>query len=134
MERTFALIKPDAVKEKLAGKIIEIIELNGFNIIGLRKELLTKEQVSEFYAVHSQRSWFPEMVAMMTSGPVVLMALEKKEAISEWRTLMGSTNPADAQVGTIRKMFGRNMGANATHGSDSSETAQQELSFFFPKI
>lgn len=134
MELTFALIKPETVKEKLTGKIVELIELNGFAIKGLRKELLTNEQVHTFYAVHSHRPWFGEMVAMMTAGPVVLMALEKENAVNDWRLLMGATNPAESAVGTLRKMFGKNMGSNALHGSDSQQTAQEEVVFFFPKL
>ena len=134
MEKTFAIIKPDAVKDGLTGRILDIIELNKFNIIGMKKEHLSKVQVETFYAIHKERSWFGEMVNAMIASPVILLALEKQNAIADWRLLMGATNPAEAQPGTLRKMFGKNVGSNATHGSDSAQTAHEELSFFFPHL
>ena len=134
MEKTFAIIKPDAVTALRSGDIVALIELNKFKIVGMEKVQLTQAQAEKFYAVHNQRPFFGELVSYMTSGPVVIMALAKEHAIKEWRDLMGPTNPADAGPGTIRRMFGTSIGHNATHGSDSAETAQQELSFFFPNL
>lgn len=134
MERTFAIIKPDATAAKHAGNIISIIELNGFNIIGMQKKLLTRAEAETFYAVHKERPFFGELVNYMISGPVIVMALEKENAIQEWRDLMGATNPAKAAPGTLRRMFGTSIGSNATHGSDAPETAKEELKFFFPNL
>lgn len=134
MEKTFAIIKPDAVAAHHTGMIISLIELNKFTIKGMRKVHLTRAQAEEFYAVHKERSFFGELVEYMISGPVVVMALEKENAIQEWRDLMGATNPAKAAPGTIRKMFGTSIGNNATHGSDAPETAAVEVKFFFPEL
>ncbi len=134
VERTFAIIKPNAVKLKHSGPIIGLIELNGFSILGMQKAHLTREQVETFYAVHKDRSFFNEMVEAMIVSPVIILALEKENAIVDWRSLMGATNPAEAAVGTIRRMFGTSIGANATHGSDAAETARIELEFFFPNL
>jgi nucleoside-diphosphate kinase len=134
MERTFAIIKPDATATKHAGNIISIIELNGFNIIGMQKKQLTRAEAETFYAVHKERPFFGELVNYMISGPVIVMALEKENAIQEWRDLMGATNPAKAAPGTLRRMFGTSIGSNATHGSDAPETAKEELKFFFPNL
>ncbi len=134
LERTFAVIKPGAVADKHSGSIINLIELNKFSIIGMEKITMTQQQVETFYAVHKARPFFGEMVNSMISGPVVIMALEKENAINEWRDLMGATNPAQAAVGTLRRMFGTSIGSNATHGSDAPETAKEELAFFFPKL
>lgn len=131
MERTCAIIKPDAISAKHAGAIIELIELNGFKIAEMKKLTITKETAEGFYAIHKERPFFGELVAYMISGPVIVMALEKENAMQDWRDLMGATNPANAAVGTIRKMFGTSIGSNATHGSDSVENAKTELSFFF---
>lgn len=127
MEQTLAIIKPDAVSAKNSGKIIDMIEANGFTIVEMKKLELTKGQAEKFYDVHKKRPFFAELVDFMTSGPVVIMVLSKKNAIADWRTLMGATNPAEAAPKTIRKLFGSNIGENATHGSDSAETAQQEI-------
>ena len=134
LERTFAVIKPGAVANMHSGSIINLIELNKFSIIGMEKITMTQQQVETFYAVHKARPFFGEMVNSMISGPVVIMALEKENAINEWRDLMGATNPAQAAVGTLRRMFGTSIGSNATHGSDAPETAKEELAFFFPKL
>lgn len=134
MERTFAMIKPDAVAAKNSGKIIDLIEQNGFTIVGMEKTQLSKAKVEQFYAVHSARPFFGEMVNFITSGPVVIMALEKDNAVKAWRDLMGATNPTDAAPGTIRKLFGANIGNNAAHGSDALETAQEEIKLFFPNL
>lgn len=132
MEKTFAIIKPDAVKAKNSGKIIDLIEQNGFNIVELKKITLTQEQAKTFYAVHKEKPFFQEVVDFMCSGPVIVMALEKQDAVNSWRTLMGATNPEKADEGTIRKLFGTGIMTNATHGSDSAENAKIELEFFFP--
>ena len=134
MERTLAIIKPDAVRAKNAGKIIDHIEQAGFNIIGMKKLQLTREEAELFYAVHRERRFFGELVDFMISGPVVVLALEKDGAIAAWRDLMGATNPDEAAEGTMRKLFGANIGENATHGSDSPETAHTEVAFFFPEL
>lgn len=134
METTFAIIKPDAVAAKNSGKIIDLIENNNFEILGMRKLKLSKQQAEEFYKIHNQRGWFGELIDFMTSGPVVVMALEKPNAVVEWRNLMGSTNPAEAASGTIRKLYGSNIGENATHGSDSIETSKIEIAQFFPEL
>jgi nucleoside-diphosphate kinase len=134
LETTFAILKPDAVKNGNSGEIIKLIELNGFTIKGMEKKQLSQQEAETFYAVHNKRPFFGELIEYITSGPVIVMALEKENAIQEWRDLMGATNPAEAAVGTIRKMFGLNIGTNATHGSDAPETARVELAFFFPGI
>lgn len=134
IERTLAIIKPDAVAAGHSGEIIRLIELNGFTIVGMRKAHLKPSEVEQFYAVHKERSFFGEMVQKMSSSSVILMALERDNAIVAWRDLMGATNPASAALGTIRRMFGTSIGNNATHGSDAPETARVELEFFFPDI
>lgn len=135
MEKTFAMIKPDAVEAKNSGKIIDIIEnQGGFNIIRMEKVQLSKEKAREFYAVHKERPFFGELVEFVTSGPVIIMALERDNAVKAWRDLMGATDPMKAEEGTIRKKFGKNIGNNATHGSDAPETAKQELALFFPNL
>lgn len=131
MERTFAMIKPDAVKKELTGKIIDMIENNGFNILRMQKLRMAKDQAEQFYGVHKDRPFFGELVEFITSGPVVVLALEKENAIKAWRDLMGATNPAEANEGTIRKLYAASIGENAVHGSDAPETAQEELKFFF---
>ena len=132
MQRTFAIIKPDAVAKGHTGEIIAIIEKAGFRILGMRKTRLTRAQAEGFYAVHRERPFFHPLVAFMTEGPVVVLALEKENAVADWRKLMGATNPADAEEGTIRKQFAENIERNAVHGSDAPETAAVEIPFFFP--
>lgn len=134
MERTCAIIKPDAVKAHKAGAIIEIIELNKFTIARMEKITMSRKQAEAFYAIHKERPFFGELVDYMTSGPIVVMALEREDAIAQWRNLMGATNPANAAVGTLRAMFGTSIGNNATHGSDAPETAQRELGQLFPDL
>lgn len=134
VERTLAIIKPDAIAAKHTGAIIGIIENNGFRIVAMQKVLLDKPQAEQFYAVHRGRSFFDELTSYMASGPIIVMALEKENAVASWRTLMGDTNPANAQPGTIRNLFGTNIGANAVHGSDSLENAGTEIAFFFPEL
>jgi len=128
---TFAMIKPDAVEAKNAGKIIDLIEKNGFDILRLEKIQLSKDLAEEFYAVHKERPFFGELVEFVTSGPVIIMALEKENAVQAWRDLMGATNPANAAEGTVRKLYAQSIGKNAAHGSDAPETAVQELDLFF---
>jgi nucleoside-diphosphate kinase len=134
MERTFAIIKPDAVRARVAGRIIQRIEDEGFQIRAMRLVNLSKQEAEGFYAVHRERPFFPSLTAFMSSGPAVVMALEAPDAIKKWRTLMGATDPAKADAGTVRKEFGTSIENNATHGSDAAETAAFELSYFFPGI
>lgn len=131
MERTFAIIKPDAVERKLAGQILARIEENGFNIAGMKKIQMTKKQAEGFYHVHSARPFFNDLCSFMSRSPVVVLCLEKENAIADWRTLMGATNPANAEPGTIRKDFALNIEENSSHGSDAPETAAFEISYFF---
>ena len=131
MERTFAIIKPDAVERNLIGKILERIESNGFKIAGMKKTQLSHKEAKGFYYVHKERPFFNSLTEFMCSGPVVLLVLEKENAITAWRDLMGATNPEDAKEGTIRKDFALSIEKNSTHGSDSAENAAYELSYFF---
>ena len=131
MERTFAIIKPDAVERNLIGKILERIESNGFKIAGMKKRQLSHKEAKGFYYVHKERPFFDSLTEFMCSGPVVLLVLEKENAITAWRDLMGATNPEDAKEGTIRKDFALSIEKNSTHGSDSAENAAYELSYFF---
>ena len=133
-EQTFAIIKPDAVSKGYTGDIINMIEEHGFDIIRMKKLRMTREQAEHFYGVHKERPFFGELVEFITSGPVIVMALEKEHAIKAWRDLMGATNPEEAEQGTIRKQYAESIGKNAVHGSDAPETAQQELAFFFPEL
>jgi len=134
VEKTFAIIKPDVVKAKNSGKVIDLIEQNGFTIIGMKKLHMTKEKAEQFYDVHKEKPFFQELVDFISSGPVIVMALEKENAIADWRKLMGATNPEQAEEGTIRKLYGTNIGVNAVHGSDAPETAKIELGLFFPDL
>jgi len=131
MERTFAIIKPDAVERRLIGRILARIEEAGFTIRAMRHQHLTRREAEGFYAVHRDRPFFPSLTAFMSSGPCVLLALEAPDAIRKWRTLMGATDPAKADPGTLRKEFGSSIERNATHGSDAPDTAAFELGYFF---
>jgi nucleoside-diphosphate kinase len=131
MERTFAIIKPDAVERRLAGKILARIEEAGFTVRAMRLHHLTKKEAEGFYAVHRERPFFGGLTDFMSSGPCVLMALEAPDAIKKWRTLMGATDPGKADAGTLRKEFGSSIERNTTHGSDAPETAAFELGYFF---
>ena len=131
MERTSAIIKPDAVKNGVTGRILARIEQEGFRVVAMRLQHLSKREAEGFYAVHSERPFFNGLTDFMSSGPCVLLCLEAPDAIKRWRTLMGATNPADAEAGTMRKEFGASIDNNATHGSDAPETAAFELGFFF---
>jgi nucleoside-diphosphate kinase len=134
MERTFAIIKPDAVRARVAGRIIQRIEQEGFQIRAMRLVSLSQKEAEGFYAVHRERPFFRSLTAFMASGPAVVMALEAPDAIRKWRTLMGATDPGKADAGTLRKEFGTSIESNATHGSDAPETAAFELGYFFPGI
>jgi nucleoside-diphosphate kinase len=131
MERTFAIIKPDAVRKQLAGKILARVEEAGFTVRAMRLTQLTKKEAEGFYAVHSARPFFGSLTDFMSSGPCVLLALEAPDAIKKWRATMGATDPAKADAGTLRKDFGESIEFNATHGSDAPETAAFELGYFF---
>ena len=131
MNRTFAIIKPDAVAAGNSGRILAIVEENGFKILGMRMTRLRKEQAEGFYAVHRERPFYADLVRFMTEGPVVVLALEAAGAVKKWRDVMGATNPANAAEGTIRRLFGSSIERNAVHGSDSDENAAIELGFFF---
>jgi len=131
MERTFAIIKPDAFAAGNAGKILARIYQEGFKIVGLKKLYLSKVEAEGFYHVHRERPFFDELTDFMSSGPCLVMVLEAEQAIKKWRDLMGATDPADAAEGTLRKEFGTFVGENATHGSDAPETAAFEISYFF---
>jgi len=131
MEKTFAIIKPDAFAAGNAGKILARIYEEGFKVIGLKKLFLSKKEAEGFYYVHRERPFFAELTEFMSSGPCIVMVLEAEGAIKKWRDLMGATDPAEAAEGTLRKEFGTFVGENATHGSDAPETATFEISYFF---
>ena len=131
VERTFSAIKPDAVAAGQAGEILALIQKAGFKILGLRMTRLTAAQARAFYAVHKARPFFEGLVKFMTEGPIIVMALERENAIAGLREVMGATDPAKAAEGTIRKRFAANVERNCIHGSDAPETAQTELQFFF---
>ena len=130
-QRTFSIIKPDAVKKGYAGAILAEIEKAGFKIVTIRKQSISKEQAEGFYYVHKERPFFNDLCEFMSSGPIFLMVLEKDNAIADLRKLMGATNPANAEEGTIRKKWAQSIEHNAIHGSDAEDTARFELSFFF---
>lgn len=130
-QRTFSIIKPDATARNITGKINAMIEDAGLRIVAQRRIRMTKEQAEGFYGVHKERPFFNDLVAFMTSGPVVVQVLEGDNAIEHYRAVMGATNPAEADDGTIRKAFAENIERNSVHGSDAPETAAQEIAFFF---
>ena len=131
MERTFAIIKPDAVERRLTGPILSRIEEAGFTIRAMRLQHLTKKEAEGFYAVHRERPFFGALTGFMSSGPCVLLALEGPDAITRWRATMGATDPAKAEKGTLRRDYGTSIERNATHGSDAPGTAAFELGYFF---
>jgi nucleoside-diphosphate kinase len=133
-ERTLAIIKPDAVERHLAGRILHRIEDEGFQIHAIRRVHLSKRQAEGFYAVHRERPFFRSLTEFMASGPAIVVVLEAPDAIKKWRTLMGATDPAKADPGTLRKEFAQSIERNATHGSDAPETAAFEIGYFFPGI
>jgi nucleoside-diphosphate kinase len=130
-ERTFAMIKPDAVANRHVGKILALIEEDGFHVVGMKIRRIGRVEADAFYAVHRERPFFKGLVDFMTEGPVVVMVLQRENAIAKWRELMGATNPANAAEGTIRKRFAENIERNSVHGSDAPETAAIEIPFFF---
>ena len=131
IERTFSIIKPHATKRNLTGKIIDRFESNGLRIIASKRIHMTREQAGGFYAVHKERPFYNDLVDFMVSGPVVVQVLEGENAIAKNREIMGATNPAEADEGTIRKDFAESIDANSVHGSDAPETAAEEIKFFF---
>ncbi len=131
LERTLAIIKPDAVAAGHAGEILAAIEGAGFRVLSLRMTRLTERQAQGFYAVHREKPFYAGLVKFMTEGPVIVIAMEREDAIRKWREVMGATNPANAAEGTIRKRFAANVERNCVHGSDAPETAETELRFFF---
>lgn len=134
MEKTFAIIKPDAVGRNISGKILTKIEENGFTIVAMKKLRLSKKEAEGFYAVHKGKPFFESLTAYMSSGPCVAMVLAKKDAIAAWRRLMGATNPANADPGTIRKEFAVDLEKNSVHGSDAPDTAAFEIKYFFSEL
>ena len=133
-ERTLAIIKPDAVERHLAGKIIQRVEEEGFQIRAMKRVHLAKRDAEGFYAVHRERPFFESLTSFMSSGPAVVLVLEAPDAIKKWRTLMGATDPAKAEPGTLRKEFAESIERNATHGSDAPETAAYEIGYFFAGV
>ena len=131
MERTFAIIKPNAFADGNSGKILMRIYEEGFKVVGLKKLYLSRVEAEGFYYVHKERPFFGELTEFMSSGPCIAMVLEADDAIQKWRDLMGATNPAQAAEGTLRREFGKSLGENATHGSDAPETAAFEIGYFF---
>ena len=131
LERTFSIIKPDATRRNLTGEIVARFEKNGLRIIASKRIQMSKAQAEGFYAVHKERPFFNDLVAFMVSGPVVVQVLEGENAVLKNREIMGATNPADADAGTIRKDFAESIEANSVHGSDAPETAAEEIAYFF---
>ncbi|MGQ9800047.1 MAG: nucleoside-diphosphate kinase [Candidatus Saccharicenans sp.] len=131
VEKTLAIIKPDAVKKRVVGRIIQRIEDEGFEILGLKMVQLTKEEAQKFYYVHKDKPFYESLTDFMSSGRVVVLLLEKENAIKHWREVMGATDPAQAKPGTLRRLFGFSVERNAVHGSDSPQTAEYEIAFFF---
>ncbi len=134
LQRTFSIIKPDAVASGHAGNILAHLQNAGFRIVGLRMLKISPEEAEGFYAVHKERPFFSGLVKFMTEGPVIVMALEREDAIKKLREVMGATNPANAAEGTIRKLYASSIERNAIHGSDAPETAEVELRYFFRTI
>ena len=130
--RTFTIIKPDSVRKGNFGRIISRLEAEGFRILSLKKVNLSTRQAEGFYAVHRERPFFDELCTFMTRSPVIVIALERENAVLHWRTVIGATDPAKATDGTIRKLFGANVGENAVHGSDSPENGRIETAYYFP--
>jgi nucleoside-diphosphate kinase len=131
MQRTLAILKPDTVAAGNAGKILAHLEAEGFRVLALKRLRLSEAQARAFYEVHKDRPFYPSLVAFMTSGPVVALALEREDAVAHLRRVMGATNPAEATPGTLRKLYASSIEANAIHGSDSLENAASEVAFFF---
>ena len=134
IEKTFAIIKPHAVADKISGAVISLIEGNGFEILGMRKIQLSKQDAEHFYAVHKSKPFFSDLVNNITAGPVIVLVLQKEHGIKAWRDLMGATDPLKAATGTIRKLYGTSIDFNVAHGSDAPETAKAEIKQFFPEL
>jgi nucleoside-diphosphate kinase len=134
MEQTLAIIKPDAVDRRLVGRIIQRVEDAGFRIRAMRRVHLSKREAEEFYAMHRERPFFSSLTTFMSSAPAIVLVLEAPDAIGKWRALMGATDPAKAESGTLRKEFAESIERNATHGSDAAETAAYEIGYFFTGI
>jgi len=132
VERTLCIIKPDAVEKRKSGAILALLEQEGFEIVALKRQHLSQSVAEGFYAVHKARPFFGELVTFMTRSPVVVAVLQREDAVAKYRTVMGATDPAKADAGTIRKLFGANVGENAVHGSDSLENAKIEIAYYFP--
>jgi nucleoside-diphosphate kinase len=131
LERTLCIVKPDAVEKHRTGAILKLVEEAGFHVVALKMVHLSRQEAEGFYDVHRARPFFGELVLFMTRSPAVIAVLERDNAMTAWRDLMGATDPAKASPGTIRKLFGSNVGENATHGSDSLENAKREIAYFF---
>ncbi len=132
VERTLCIVKPDAVEKRRVGAILSKLEESGFNLVALKRVHLTRPVAEGFYAVHKARGFFSELVEFMTRSPVVVAVLEREDAVATYRNVMGATDPAKAEAGTIRKLYGGSVGENAVHGSDSLDNAKIEISYFFP--
>lgn len=133
-QRTLCLVKPDAVSRNFTGAILDLIQKSGLNVVALKMLRLSKAEAEGFYAVHRERPFFDSLTSYMSSGPIVAAVLEGEEAIARYRTLMGATNPANAEEGTIRKLYAVDVEANSVHGSDAPETAAQEIGYFFSAL
>jgi len=131
MERTFSIIKPDATKRNITGKINSVIESNGLRIIAQKRVLLSVDQAEEFYSIHKDKPFFSELIEYMTSEPVIVQVLTSENCVEKYRSIMGATNPDNADEGTIRKLFALNVQENSVHGSDSEDNAKKEIEFFF---
>jgi nucleoside-diphosphate kinase len=131
IERTLCIIKPDAVQKRKSGAILQHLLEEGFNVLGMRQQQLSQREAEGFYAVHRERPFFKDLCEFMTSGPVVVVALERENAVAHWRKVIGATDPAKADAGTIRKLYGASLGENAVHGSDSVENGQIECAYYF---
>jgi nucleoside-diphosphate kinase len=134
IQRTLCIIKPDAVEQRKAGEILQRVLDEGFRVLALRQVTLSQVQAEGFYAVHRERPFFKDLVTFMSRGPVVLVALEAENAVARWREVIGATDPAKAAEGTIRKKYGRNLGENAVHGSDSEDNGRLECAYFFAGV
>jgi nucleoside-diphosphate kinase len=132
VERTLCILKPDAVEKRRIGAILQLVQEGGFEILAMKMTPLTRPEAEGFYEVHRARPFFQELVQFMTRAPVVVAVLQRENAVVAWRDLMGATDPAKAASGTVRKLFGSNVGENATHGSDSLDNAKREIAYFFP--
>jgi nucleoside-diphosphate kinase len=131
-ERTLSILKPDTVEKNNVGNVISLIEKAGLKVVAAKMTHLSLRQAQGFYAVHKERGFFGELCEFMTRGPVMIMVLEGKDAIATYRKVMGATNPANAEAGTIRKLYAKDVGENAVHGSDAVDTAKEEIAYFFP--